>query len=124
MQDKKKKAEEQAKELNDLFAVAIKQPKVPVGGSAKMFDQPFKTFLCGDNAADGTSAMTLASSAVQASTQNPLCANFTGTASARRASSASSHTISMLSARGAKLTFSVTGVLCQIPPTAGGSAVL
>jgi hypothetical protein len=31
VQDKKKLEEERQKELNDLFAVAIKQPKVPAG---------------------------------------------------------------------------------------------
>ena len=30
-QDKKKLEEERARELNELFAVAIKQPKVPAG---------------------------------------------------------------------------------------------
>ncbi len=32
LQDKKKAEAERAKELAELFAVAIKQPKVPVGG--------------------------------------------------------------------------------------------
>ena len=31
LQEKKKAEEDRAKELNELFAVAIKQPKVPVG---------------------------------------------------------------------------------------------
>lgn len=33
MQDKKKAEADRQKELNDLFAIAIKQPKVPPGAS-------------------------------------------------------------------------------------------
>ena len=114
LQDKKKAELDRQKELAELFAVAIKQPKVPAGNCCSLLCRYVMVVNCDPTRLVGSRChgVYCCDSNAQALIPSRCCVNIFGTGSARRVSNASFHTTWLWSGGVARLTSSPTGHTC------------